>query len=77
MRTAGSGREEITGDSDPALDPMALEPLGPMGWEPGRAELAGPLALDPLSPIGRDATDALGARVGDPRPGRQQKEGTS
>jgi hypothetical protein len=56
---------------------MALEPLGPMGWEPGRAELAGPLALDPLSPIGRDATDALGARVGDPRPGQQQKEGTS
>ena len=34
-------------------DPLALDPLGPMGIGPGAARYApsDPLALDPLSPI--------------------------
>jgi hypothetical protein len=49
------GDEARTGDNDPPSDPLALDPLGPIAFEPGPAESAGALALDPLSPLGRDA----------------------
>ncbi len=50
------GDEARTGDTDSTSDPLALDPLSPTAFEPGRAESAGPLALDPLSPLGRDAS---------------------
>jgi hypothetical protein len=57
-----------TADPEQTPDPMALDPLGPMGPEPDALELAGPLSLDPLSPMGWDATA---------RGRQQQQEGTS
>jgi hypothetical protein len=54
-RAHGSGPSPST--RIPAGDgPLALDPLSPIAFEPGPAELTGPLALDPLSPIGPDAT---------------------
>jgi hypothetical protein len=50
------GDEAGTGDTDPTWDPLALDPLSPIAFEPGPAESAGPLVLDPLSPLRRDAS---------------------
>jgi hypothetical protein len=50
------GDEARPGDTDPTSDPLALDPLSPIAFEPGPADSAAPLALDPLSPLGRDAS---------------------